>query len=139
MIKPKWLARDWVWGSFLTLVTSEEEYRAVLAYLKVPLERANVWVSEKADATTHHYHNGDGDVCAIVTFKPDPKMTGVQVAALLVHEAVHVFQEFCARIGESAPSREFEAYSIQSIAQTLMTEFAERHSKPNTRHGHQRR
>jgi hypothetical protein len=50
-------------------------------------------------------------------------ITGLQVAALLVHEAVHVWQLFRESIGEHGPSKEFEAYSIQAISQRLMERY----------------
>lgn len=43
-----------------------------------------------------------------------------------MHEAVHVFQHFKKSIGERKPSKEFEAYAIQSIADRLMNEYADR-------------
>jgi hypothetical protein len=43
----------------------------------------------------------------------------LQVYGLLLHEAVHVWQIVKRRMGEREPSVEFEAYSIQSIAQDL--------------------
>jgi len=36
-----------------------------------------------------------------------------------------VWQEYSSRIGETNPSSEFEAYSIQAIAQRLMTAYAD--------------
>jgi hypothetical protein len=53
-------------------------------------------------------------------------VTAVQIAALLVHEAVHIWQQYCADIGEKEPASEQEAYAIQSISQTLMEEYARR-------------
>ncbi|MEI1687074.1 hypothetical protein V8P55_02170 [Acinetobacter baumannii] len=47
----------------------------------------------------------------------------IQVYGLLLHEAVHVWQIVKRRMGEREPSVEFEAYSIQAIAQDLFEMF----------------
>lgn len=47
----------------------------------------------------------------------------LQVYGLLLHEAVHVWQIVKRRMGEREPSVEFEAYSIQAIAQDLFEMF----------------
>lgn len=59
--------------------------------------------------------------------------SGTAIAALLVHEAVHVFQHICERIGEETPSKEFEAYSIQRISQDLMYFYAQMTTPPASR------
>ncbi|MDC4442181.1 hypothetical protein OHV35_01985 [Acinetobacter baumannii] len=47
----------------------------------------------------------------------------IQVYGLLLHEAVHIWQIVKRRMGEREPSVEFEAYSIQAIAQDLFEMF----------------
>lgn len=46
-----------------------------------------------------------------------------EINSTLCHEATHVWQAHEDSIGEVNTSREFEAYSIQAIAQTLMEAF----------------
>ena len=53
------------------------------------------------------------------------KHTGIEVACLLVHEAVHIWQRTCEDYGEHRPSAEFEAYAIQNISQQLMQSYRE--------------
>lgn len=47
----------------------------------------------------------------------------IEVYGLLLHEAVHVWQKVKKLMGEKEPSSEFEAYSIQAIAQDLFEMF----------------
>lgn len=47
-----------------------------------------------------------------------------EVFDTIVHEAVHVWQFIKDHVGEDAPSREFEAYSIAFIATTLFKEYS---------------
>lgn len=64
----------------------------------------------------------------VVCLHPDALIAAdpIQVACTLVHESVHIFQRLCDSIGEVCPSREFEAYSIERIAEQLMREFVRR-------------
>lgn len=62
---------------------------------------------------------------AIVQIGDTSKRTSVEIHGLLLHESVHVWQRIRQRMGEHNPSTEFEAYSIQSIAQDLFAMFEE--------------
>lgn len=110
---------------YVGLCLSEEAFQRELRRLRVPRSSWPVWVSANGDATTHFFENGSGRLMAIVSIRPRGDVTPIQVASLLVHEAVHVWQEARASMGEIHPSPEFEAYSIQGIAQNLMVAYTE--------------
>jgi len=63
----------------------------------------------------------DGKVCLLVTMnrKAANKHSEQEVLGLLVHEATHVWQAVRRAMREDEPSREFEAYSMQAIFQSL--------------------
>lgn len=81
--------------------------------------------SGHANATAHFMDNKDGSLACMVTLGCWAGRSPVEVAGLLVHEAVHVWQHYCDRIGERRPGDEQMAYGIQCIAQELMQSFSE--------------
>jgi hypothetical protein len=111
-------------GPFLCLCLSEQEYLAALQHLdKKPTAD---WVSTpQADATAHTIMDGD-TFAVIVCLRGYKTRPAIEIAGVLVHEAVHAWQKWCAYYGEESPADEQEAYAIQSIAQELMGEFARR-------------
>lgn len=129
MAKPKkakvnWLDRDLIRGPYLTLCLSQAEFEAAAADCGLNPSQVGEYLLG-AHARTHVMRNTKGDlVCIVCSSKshPDP----IAMVGLLVHEAVHVFQEYCLAIGERMPSQEFEAYSIQIISQQLLWEYARR-------------
>ncbi len=125
MTKLTWLSRRIAApGPYLTLCLSEAEFLAAMRHCKTtPL--ANWIKSEHAHAAAHYLSN-KGDLCTIVCLRGWEGRNPIEVAGLLVHEAVHTWQEYAARIGETRPGAEQEAYAIQAIAQELMAEFARR-------------
>ena len=125
-MKPIWLDRRVAApGPYLTLVTSQDEFDAVLRHCKMPLGTPYL-SSARADATAHFFDNQRGDSVAVVALGDTTGRSGVEVAGLLVHEAVHIWQTHRENIGETHPGREQEAYAVQSIAQELMAEYARR-------------
>lgn len=121
----KWLDRSLIAGPYLCLVLSERDYHRALDHLKVPRSDRRPWIDgEHAHATVHFAENPKGELCTVVCLKAENR-TGIEIAGLLTHEAVHIFQRFCRRIGESEPSDEFEAYSIQCLSQQLWWSFQE--------------
>ena len=125
-MKIRWLDRRIAApGPYVCLCLSEEEFNAACKHLKVP--NAGPWISnDHSQATAHYMESGDGKKCCVVCIRGYQGRAPVEVAGLLVHEAVHVWQDYAEDIGEHNPGKEQEAYAIQSIAQELMAEFARR-------------
>ena len=128
----RWLSRRVAApGPYLTLVLSQEEFDQALRHCRVR-EKVD-FVLPGADASTHTLDNPKGEMCCIVALRSWQGRDPVEVAGMLVHEAVHVWQRHAANIGEKDPGIEQEAYAIQAISQDLMAEFARRMA------GHKRR
>ena len=100
-------------------------FHDVLDYIEAPKEGRPRWMNIGANATTHTVDHDGKTLCIVCIAKPPKHVTNIQVASLLVHEAVHVWQRNMEDIGETNPSKEFEAYSIQMIAQNLMEAYVE--------------
>ena len=112
----------------LTLCTTEKQYRRELKRMNLPKYEQPGFTTNSAANAACHFFSCDVGRIAIVCIRKDKTKDVHQHNALIVHEAVHVWQEVKDAIGEKNPSPEFEAYAIQSIAQVLMTEF-ERQTK----------
>ena len=124
-MKIKWLDRRVAHpGPYLALCTNEAQY--VQALKDCGVKPIDDWIkTPQADATAHHLHNKAGEFVCVICLRTKPETTAIEIAGLLVHEAVHVVQEYFARIGEHSPGREQEAYAIQGVAQELMNAYSE--------------
>ena len=122
-----WLSRELITSPYyIGLCTDEKAFNAELKRLRIPKkERPEFLINKHSNATVHFFENADGKHCAVVCIhkKQSKKITRAQIDSLLVHEAVHIWQRVKENIGERFPSLEFEAYSIQSIAQSLIEEY----------------
>lgn len=119
----KWLSRELVESPIhLCLCRTEKSFRRVLKHLGVPKKDwPNFLQTEHANATVHHFENHGKHAAVVCMHKKQPKdISRIQMDCLLVHEAVHIWQEIKLIIGEKYPSLEFEAYAIQSISQDLI-------------------
>lgn len=124
-MKPKWLDRRIAKpGPFLTLCLSAEEFEAAMAQMNV--RSAPDWVNPGSHATAHRLVHESGDIAVVVCLSSWHDRDPVEVAGMLVHESVHVWQWYANEMGERNPGTEQEAYAIQAIAQELMAEFARR-------------
>jgi hypothetical protein len=119
-----WLDRTLIRGDFLCLCTTEAEFVKELKRMKV-LAPWPKWIDDDALATTHYTVSSKGNRATLVCIT-DKKMDGIPTASLLVHEAVHVVQEYFRFIGEETPSIEFQAYAIQEVAGQLMYAYSDK-------------
>lgn len=124
----KWLDRRIAApGPYLALCTTEKKYLKAVRHCKI--KSPGAWINAGADATTHIMNNPEGDSVCVVCINIG-KHSPVEIVGLLVHEAVHVWQEYARRIGEHAPASEQMAYGIQAIAQELLTEYERLVNRP---------
>lgn len=123
---PQWLDRRVAApGPYLALCLAEHEFKALIQEFKAP--DPGPWISTpQADATAHLLANQDGRRCCIICVREWRGRDPIELAGLLIHEAVHVWQCHADDIGERRPGDEQEAYAIQAIAQELLAEFARR-------------
>lgn len=109
-------------GPYLALALNEEQFDAALKHMGV-VNRPRFIATDAADATSHFLEQG-GNVACVVCLSGWDGRDPIEVAGLLVHEAVHIWQQYAKNIGETHPGDEQEAYAVQAIAQELMAEFA---------------
>jgi hypothetical protein len=112
-------------GPYLTLCLAPDELSAALRRIKYT-GPAVAWVVPGKHAVVHTLTDPRGQDTCIVCLDDWQGRNPIEVAGLLVHEAVHIWQQYADDIGEHNPGREQEAYAIQAISQELMAEFARR-------------
>lgn len=122
-----WLDRTLIRGDFLCLCTTEAEFVKELRRTKVPTPWPK-WIDDDALAMTHYVVTAKGNRASFVCIA-DKKLDGIPTAGLLVHEAVHVVQEYFRYIGEESPSIEFQAYAIQEVSNHLMYAYRDKQLK----------
>lgn len=128
LIPLNYLSRSLMDGPHLALCKSEKEFLSEMKRLNI--KDHGVWLLTGTDACTHSFFSKGRLVCLItIDMVYARKYSKIEIAGLLCHEAVHVWQRFKEHIHERDPSREQEAYAIQNIAQNLMEEFY-RNPKP---------
>lgn len=96
------------------------------AYLK-EIKRLNVKdASEfipRGKSAVVHYFTRDGQVTAIMCINLKVNLMKCQIISLLIHEAVHVWQECKEIMGVKLIDGEVEAYAIQWISQQFLNEY----------------
>jgi len=108
---------------YVAVCLSERDFRKSMK--KMGITDIPQWINEGADATVHTFENQkvgthQSRLCAIVCLTNFEDRTPEEVIGLIVHEAVHIWQEAKISLGEKYPSSEFMAYSIQNITMNLI-------------------
>jgi hypothetical protein len=107
-----------------TLCTTEEQFLEEMRALGVTPGAHSTWSSGPGSGCCHLLSKDTGEKRILVCIRANPESSGISTAALIVHEAVHVWQMQMDDICEKHPSDEFMAYGIQYITQTLLEEYS---------------
>ena len=108
----------------MALCLSEAEFKAAMKHLQCNTDAA--WIKNNHSHATAHYLESPRGLTCVVCMRGYEGCNPVEVAGLLVHEAVHVWQHWCDDIGETNPGAEQEAHGVQALAQELLAEYARR-------------
>lgn len=113
-----WIDRTLLLGPRVAVVTTERQFRRVARSLGVA--DAAGYVGDGWLGAVHAYDVGGELVCVVGLNLPRlAQLDGIDVAALIVHEAVHVWQRVRDALAGDV-GREGEAYAVQNIAAGIM-------------------
>lgn len=111
--KPKWFKTPFDHLKY-TLVRDLEQCK------KIKIDKDLISMPPGANATTNFLADENGGNIEIIVYLPYTDVDLLMQQGLVIHESVHIWQELKTLMGEKEPSIEFEAYSIQRIAQDLL-------------------
>lgn len=114
-----WCSRGWQ-PVYYGFCPSERAWKRELRRLGVPDEP---YPTSDARCTYFERHGNTGHSILVTVSERAVKHTKVEIIGLIVHESMHVWRFIRECIGESDPSKEFEAYSIQAISQDLISAY----------------
>lgn len=110
----------------LALITSQKMLDREMRKIKVPPREWLEMPTGSTVATVKQLTSGSDGLITMVLMPDRPDYSGIRIASFLAHEAVHVWQYHLQEIGDIQDhSREFEAYAIQNIFETLLTAYGE--------------
>lgn len=126
----RWLDRNLIVSPYYyALCITPQAFVSELKSLKVPKDSWPAFVMKGTSACCHFFTSDDGKNSCIICLSGYDSHTLIQVYALLVHEAMHLWQAIKKDIGEDEASAEFEAYSVQAICQRLFDSYEQQRSK----------
>jgi hypothetical protein len=115
-----WCDRSLFRGPRFAVVTSQRSFRAVLKQIDA-LDDVDPYCEPSWLACTHAFDVSGELVCVVgLNLTRIAELEPIDAAALLVHEAVHVWQHTRGAMGPGDLGVETEAYAVQNIAAQLM-------------------
>ena len=105
-------------GPSLSLCLNESEYLKLLRSIGIPYKYD--WITDGSDGTTHTFVRNGNVLCTVCI---SDTLDSVGAVSMIVHESMHVWQEYKDMIGEDKPGKEQEAYGVQNIATALYKEY----------------
>lgn len=129
MAKPHWFGEHYV-APLVRYCLCLDEKTYLAECKKLNIGSPTPFLKEGSGATTHFADGDKGVSVALVCMSIKEERTILAHYALLVHEAVHVYQEMMAQMREERAGKEVEAYYIQRISLDLMDEL-EKYLKDN--------
>lgn len=122
-----WLDRTLVRSPFYyCLCLTKKQFRHKLKECGIDENERHKFTKDD-DSGKARWYESNGKQFVFICLTPNDHDL-VEVHGLLVHEAIHMWQWIKEYYGEEAPSKEFEAYSLQNITQSLFEEY-ERQTK----------
>ena len=124
--------RSLLQGPRLALVTSQKQFQAVARSAGINDE--GEWLRAHEEACVHSYDDQGGLICIVaLSLSACESLTPIEVAALLAHEAVHVWQRVEDMMPGAELGREMEAYAVQNIVSRLMQAYVKASSASGSR------
>lgn len=121
-----WCSRMMMRSPYFCLCLDEATFHSELKRLDLSRnEWPNFLHTPQAHAAAHFIEHKSGKRAVIVCMGSREGRTSIEIAGLLIHEAVHIFDDEMDFIGERQPSKEFRAYSIQHLAQELLQAYVD--------------
>lgn len=107
-------------GPRLALVGCQRQFNA--AKRSAGVACTDAYLESGWGACVHSYADQAGNLVCIVAVDLEAckSKDGIEIAALLAHEAVHVWQRVRDMLGPGDLGKEMEAYAVQNIVSELM-------------------
>lgn len=115
-----WISRSLLQGPRVAVVFSQRQFQRAARAIGEGGDQ-DPYCEPHMHACVHAYDAVDGLACIVgINAARLAQLDPIDVAALLVHEAVHIWQRTRIRLGPGDLGVEMEAYAIQNLSAELM-------------------